>query len=174
MTIAPPSHTRRVGSSDDWITPKWLVDRLGPFDLDPCACIPQPWPCAKRQYTAEDNGLMLPWDGLVWCNPPYGSKAGAWLNRLALHGNGIALMFARTETRAFTANVWPFASMLLFLCGRLTFNRPDGSAPRQGHNSGGPSVLIGYGSTAKVRLRECRDLGACVRVERILNGESYA
>ena len=166
MSIAPPNHTRRSGSTDDWITPKWLVDRLGPFDLDPCACIPQPWPCAAKQYAGDANGLMLPWYGLVWCNPPYGTKTGAWLNRLALHGNGIALVFARTETRMFTADVWPHASMLLFLQGRLTFNRPDGSAPRQGHNSGGPSVLIGYGSVAEARLLECRDLGAVVRVDR--------
>lgn len=31
-------------STDDWISPRWLLDRLGEFDLDPCACDPQPWP----------------------------------------------------------------------------------------------------------------------------------
>ena len=24
-------------SSDDWYTPKWIIDTLGPFDCDPCA-----------------------------------------------------------------------------------------------------------------------------------------
>ena len=34
MIIAPPPHNRTSESTDDWITPKWLIDRLGPFDLD--------------------------------------------------------------------------------------------------------------------------------------------
>ncbi len=59
----------RMGS-DDWITPQNILAALGPFDLDPCASITQPWPTAKRQYTISDNGLMLPWDGRVWLNPP--------------------------------------------------------------------------------------------------------
>lgn len=163
-SIAPPNHTRRNNTTDSWITPKWLIDQLGPFDLDPCACIPQPWPCAGRQYTEEDNGLLLPWDGLVWCNPPYGRRTVDWLNRLALHGQGIALVFARTETRAFFQNVWPHASKLLFMKGRLTFHRPDGSSPPQGHNSGGPSVLIAYGDEAARRLTANHELGVCVDV----------
>jgi len=161
MSIAPPCHTRNEITTDSWITPKWLIDRLGPFDLDPCACSPQPWPCAAEQYT--ENGLLLPWHGLVWCNPPYGSATAAWLNRMALHNNGIALVFARTETKAFFESVWPFASSVLFLRGRLTFHYPDGAAPRNGANSGGPSVLIAYGPEAEFRLMQCADLGAVVR-----------
>ncbi len=158
------AHTRRAGlTTDSWITPRWLIDRLGPFDLDPCACDPQPWPCAVEQWT--ENGLMRPWHGLVWLNPPYGLQLGAWLNRLALHGDGIALVFARTDTRAFHDHVWPFSPALLFLRGRLTFHRPNGDPAPEGHNSGGPSVLIGYGSTATARLRACKDLGAIVCVE---------
>jgi hypothetical protein len=162
-SIAPPSHTRREGqTTDSWITPKWLIDRLGPFDLDPCACIPQPWPCAARQYTIDDNGLLQPWAGLVWCNPPYGRSTAAWLDRLSLHGSGIALVFARTETACFFDAVWPRASALLFLRGRLTFHYPHGAAPKAGHNSGGPSVLIGYGPDAVDRLRANSELGAFV------------
>ena len=163
MAIAPPAHTRDDRTTDSWITPRWLIEKLGPFALDPCACDSQPWPCADKQFTEAENGLMMPWDGLVWCNPPYGKATTHWLNRMALHNHGIALVFARTETRTFFRNVWPFASMLLFLKGRLTFHRPDGSKPREGHNSGGPSVLIGYGPAAADRLRQNRDLGVCVQ-----------
>ena len=171
-SIAPPCHTRRSETTDSWITPKWLIDRLGPFDLDPCACDPQPWPCASRQYTEAENGLLRPWEGMVWCNPPYGKRATDWLNRLALHGNGIALVFARTETQAFFRDVWPRADLLLFMKGRLTFNRPDGSAPPTGHNSGGPSVLIAYGEQASRRLEENADLGAVTRL-RDRDGERW-
>lgn len=166
--IAPPCHTRREGqTTDSWITPKGLLDRLGPFDLDPCACIPQPWPTARHMLTEIDDGMLSAWDGFVWCNPPYGRLLGAWLNRMALHNNGIALVFARTETRAFFESVWPWASSLLFLRGRLTFCLPSGEPAPKGHNSGGPSVLIGYGQTACDRLNECSDLGAFVKTSPI-------
>jgi hypothetical protein len=162
MPIAPPCHTRRADTTDSWITPKWLIEEIGPFDLDPCACDPQPWPCAARQFTQRDNGLILPWEGFVYCNPPYGQAAGNWLHRMATHNSGIALVFARTETRMFFRSVWPFASALLFLQGRLTFHYPDGSMPRNGANSGGPSVLIGYGKRARLRLETLGHLGAVI------------
>jgi hypothetical protein len=163
-SIAPMAHTRRDGlTTDSWITPKWIIDRFGPFDLDPCACDPQPWPTATLMLTERDDGMLLPWGGMVWLNPPYGQALATWLNRLALHGNGIALVFARTDTMAFHHAVWPFASRLLFLRGRLTFHYPDGSLPKLGHNSGGPSVLIAYGDEAARRLDAATDLGAVVR-----------
>ena len=166
-STAPPCHTRREQTTDSWITPKSFIDRLGPFDLDPCASTPQPWPCAARSYTEVENGLFLPWDGLVWCNPPYGAALGDWLERMALHKNGIAFVFARTDTRAFFRWVWPFASAMLFVRGRVTFHRPDGSLPKLGHNSGGPSVLIAYGPEAAERLKRERNLGALV-VDRLI------
>jgi len=161
-SIPPPCHTRNDKTSDDWITPKWLIDALPAFDLDVCASKTQPWPCAKQSYTELDNGIMLPWSGFVYCNPPYGKATGAWLNRMALHNDGIALVYARTDTQAFFRNVWPFASLLLFLEGRVTFHYPDGTKPKDGHNSGGPSVLIGYGKRAAKELMNVRRLGSIV------------
>lgn len=163
-SIAPPAHTRGTHTTDDWITPLPLLDRLGAFDLDPCESDTQPWPCADRGYRVcrDEDGLTLPWKGLVYVNPPYGVATGSWLNRLCLHGNGVALVFARTETRMFFEYVWPRASALLFLRGRLTFCYPDGRGSKAGHNSGGPSVLIGYGREAVSRLRAAQDLGALV------------
>lgn len=34
-----------------WLTPKYIIDELGPFDLDPCAADSMPWPTAKRMVT---------------------------------------------------------------------------------------------------------------------------
>ncbi len=62
------------------------------------------------------------------------------------------------------SSAWPFATSILFLKGRLTFHRPDGSTPPTGHNSGGPSCLIAYGPEAHQRLTTCWDLGHLVRV----------
>jgi len=129
------------GASDDWITPRAIIDALGPFDLDPCACDPQPWPTANAMLTK--GGLLVPWTGRVWCNPPYGPETGKWLNRLASHGDGIALIFARTETEMFHKYVWGAATAALFLRGRLNFYTPAGQRSR--YNAGGPSVLVAYG-----------------------------
>jgi hypothetical protein len=113
----------------------------------------------------KENGLLCNWSGFVWCNPPYGKSLGVWLERMALHNNGIALVFARTDTKAFHSHVWPYASSLLFLRGRITFCTPQGKPAPLGHNSGGPSVLIGYGWEAWQRLSKCRDIGALCTVE---------
>lgn len=143
MTIGG-HHSPRMGT-DAWLTPPDIVRALGPFDLDPCYSAPRPWPTAAEHYGLPDvDGLVAPWRGRVWLNPPYGRQTGPWLDRLALHGNGIALIFARTETEMFFRSVWGAADAVLFLSGRLHFHRADGSrAPR---NAGGPSCLVAYGS----------------------------
>ena len=142
----------RVHSDNQrWITPREITKPLGLFDLDPCADIDQPWAHAKHQWTIRDDGLSREWSGRVWLNPPYGRQTGAWLNRLAEHGNGIALVFARTETRMFHDYVWPTASGVLFLKGRPHFCYPSG-LPANG-NSGGPLMLIAYGEQNSELLR---------------------
>lgn len=152
---AMSGHQRAVGATDVWLTPREVLDALGPFDLDPCAVTePRPWPTAAVHYTEADDGLSMPWHGFVWCNPPY-SNVRPWLERMAAHSKGIALIFARTETRTFHEFVWQRASCVLFPLGRLSFRRADGQLHRaesQG-NAGAPSVFVGYGTEACARLR---------------------
>lgn len=128
--------------NDEWITPRKILASLGQFDLDPCAPVKSPWPTAKKTYNKFDDGLSLPWEGRCFVNPPYGKIAEKWLQKLAEHKNGIALIFARTETEAFFKTVWPHAHSILFLKGRLTFHYVDGTKAKA--NSGAPSVLISY------------------------------
>jgi len=155
-------HRAYKGNSDDWITPKYILDALGPFDLDPCVCTPQPWDTAARSYAREDDGLSQEWFGTVWMNPPYGPQTTKWLERLAQHSNGIALIFARTETQMFFDHVWNKSQSLLFLKGRVYFHYPDGT--RASHNSGGPSVLVAYGEQCSSRLSGCGLEGAFVEL----------
>lgn len=136
---------------DEWLTPPEILRVLGPFDLDPCAPVSRPWDMAVHHYTADDLGLTRPWFGRVWMNPPYGSQTGVWLQKLADHGNGIALIFARTETEMFFSQVWKRADALLFIEGRLYFYHVDGR--RADANSGAPSVLIAYGNENAEMLR---------------------
>ena len=56
-----------------WETPKAFFDqlnRLFGFTLDACASSEN----AKvgNYYTVEQNALTQEWQGVVWCNPPYG------------------------------------------------------------------------------------------------------
>lgn len=149
-------HHSPKAQTTEWATPPHVIAALGgaaAFDLDPCAMVTQPWPCAREAYTIRDNGLLHRWRGSVYCNPPYGPEAGAWLARLAEHGRGVALIFARTETDAFQAHVWNAATAVLFLRGRLHFHYPDGT--RAAANGGAPSVLIAYGDSEAERLLKC-------------------
>lgn len=89
----------------------------------------------------------------MWLNPPYGAETGRWIGKLAGHGDGIALIFARTETDMFFRWVWQCATALLFLKGRLHFHHPDGR--RADFNGGAPSVLVAYGVRNAEALRGC-------------------
>lgn len=160
-------HTRpHRGGTDTWLTPPEWIRHLGPFDLDPCAAPdPKPWPTADRHYTApDDDGMALPWLGFVWLNPPYGPETERWLNKLYHHGDGIALAFARTETRWFVEQVWSRADAVLFVHGRPHFHHADGE--RAKGNSGGPVCLIAYGERAANRLAACSIEGTFVPLPR--------
>jgi hypothetical protein len=145
--------------SDTWLTPPEILRALGAFDLDPCCPPAMPWRTARRMICRPHDGLRATWRGRVWLNPPFGNKAAAWLAKLADHGNGIALIPARTETRMFYASVWPKAAAVLFLRGRPHFHRADGT--RAAANSGAPIALVAYGEDNARILAGC-GLGVCV------------
>lgn len=151
------SHQSQKMMKDEWLTPPEIVQCLGEFDLDPCSPINRPWATAKKHFTILDDGLKQKWEGRVFMNPPYGRMTDAWLWKLSRHGNGIALIFARTETEMFFNHVWGKATALLFLKGRLFFYHVDGTKAK--HNSGAPSVLVAYGSNNAEALREIKHLG---------------
>lgn len=156
-------HRAYRGASDEWLTPKPIIDMLGPFDLDPCAPVVRPWPTTTRHFTIEDDGLSQHWTGRVWLNPPYGPDVGKWLRRLAEHGNGMALVFARTETSWFQAEVWRKASAIFFFCGRLHFCNVKGVQSKM--NAGAPSVAIAYGSENAEKLRNLWYGGYYTRID---------
>lgn len=115
-------------STNVWLTPRELLDKLGHFDLDPCAATIRPWDCADINYTKEDNGLIQQWFGRVWCNPPYGSEAYPFLKKFSEYkGPGLMLLFTRTDIKAWHDYIFPTAKYLFFIKGRLKFCRPDGS-----------------------------------------------
>lgn len=148
------SHQSPAMVSDEWLTPREIIGALGEMDFDPCAApSPRPWPTARRHVVRAENGLTMPWYGRVWLNPPYGgpSVIGPWMRRMVEHGDGIALIFARTETALFFETVWRAANAVLFIEGRLFFHRADGT--RASANAGAPSCLVAYGNYNDERLQ---------------------
>lgn len=146
-----PRDFNTVGAGhDEWLTPRHITDALGPFDLDPCSPGDRrPWDTARTHLSLPTDGLMVQWVGRVWCNPPYGKETFRWMEKLADHGNGIALIFARTETKGFHRQVWNRADAVFFFEGRLAFHRVDGSV---GDVANAPSCLVAYGDLNVTRL----------------------
>ena len=158
MTLG--SHQKTVGDSQDWITPRWIIDALGPFDLDPCAAFPRPWDCAAYNLALGSDGLSRDWKGRVWLNPPFNRyEVGKWIKKLAEHGRGTALLHARTEAAWFEP-VWKSASGILFLADRLYFHYPDGR--RAEANSGAPACLVSFGAHDRQRLAQADIRGTLV------------
>lgn len=132
--------------SDVWLTPPDLHAALGGpenFGFDPCSPQDRPWDTAKIHWTWRDNGLAQIWDPELrcWLNPPY-SNVAPWISRMAAHGYGTALIFAKTETKAFMT-ILDTATSLFFIEGHLRFHMPDGQPARDRAKS--PSVLCAWG-----------------------------
>lgn len=146
----------------EWLTPPELVKKLGDFDLDPCTPIKPPFLHARINYSIKDDGLTKEWFGRVYMNPPYGKGMEKWMERLKIHGNGIALIFARTETKCFFNHIWNDAEAVLFLKGRIKFYNVDG---KQKGSPGAPSIFVAYGKQNADILSESGIEGKFIRLK---------
>ncbi len=128
--------------TDERFTPRWVFDALGEtFDLDPCSpvgvatAVP-----ATAVYTKEDDGLVQPWHGFVWVNPPF-SSGTPWADRFLEHGNGIWLgPVANSDWFQRLARV----SSALWLMRDFPFTHPT----HAGKRSSMPLGMIAHGDRA--------------------------
>ena len=125
----------------EWTTPQPLFDYLNGryhFTLDP-ASTHENAKCEKH-YTLADNGLLLPWGGSVFCNPPYGRELPVWVEKAymeSLDGSLVVMLIpARTDTRIWHDLIFPNATVA-FMRGRVHFGQA-GPAPF-------PTALIRFG-----------------------------
>jgi hypothetical protein len=149
--------------NDEWLTPPSMIKSLGEFDLDPCSPVVRPWETAKKHYTINDNGLLQEWEGRVWLNPPYGKYTLEWMNKMALHNNGIALIFAKTDTGVWHDIVFRHASAILFLRGRIKFYTTSGEEAK--FNGGAPSALIAFNEDNAIALATSGIIGKIIPLE---------
>jgi len=128
--VAPTS------DSDRYFTPAELLDLVlaqwGSVDLDP-AWDPESLVKAKKHFDIRkgQDGLILPWRGKVWLNPPY-SSTSSWVVRAAQHaaagGEVLALVQAAVGSAYWRNYVWPWASVCC-LSPRPKFGRPAALGP---------------------------------------------
>jgi len=169
------THESAYNESKEWYTPRDIFRGLGiDFDLDPCspgnAIVP--WIPVQHHISITDfpDGLASRWKGRVWMNPPYGADTPKWMKKLAQHGNGIALVFARTDTAWFHQYASK-ADAVCFIAGRISFIPADKSllyadglyAPKGG--CGAASMLLGYGVDCASAVMGC-GLGLSLPVSR--------
>ena len=78
-----------------------------------------------------------------WLNPPYSRPLiERFVEKMVRNNNGIALLFNRCDSKMFQDLIFPNASAIMFVKGRIKFYRPDGT---QGDSPGCGSVLIAFG-----------------------------
>jgi hypothetical protein len=141
-----------MSDRDTWLTPPDLLQQLGPFDLDPCTPLVMPWETAVKRYTPADDGLLQPWAGYVWMNPPF-SNVRPWLEKLAEHDNGIALVPASTGCRYWQETIFPHAPAWLFVARRIKFLTVTGEPGK--FASGIYVALVAFGEHAVKKLKYC-------------------
>ena len=108
-------------NSVEWYTPKSVFNELGvEFDLDPASSNKATNVPAKKKFTIVDDGLKQEWKGFVWLNPPYSRNMDPWLEKFIEHGNGIMLLFARTDTKWFHEIICK-ADAIVLKKGRVAF-----------------------------------------------------
>lgn len=139
-----PKVTRNTGDQE-WFTPQAYVDAarfaMHGIDLDPASNdIANETVRATRYYTADDDGLVQPWAGRVWMNPPYSSGLiDKFIDRLVtMHRAGhvtaaVVLTNNATETR-WWHDLTADASAVCLTLGRIRFVSPTGvkNTPLQG------------------------------------------
>lgn len=119
-----------------WETPQELFEELNNefhFALDVCATAENAK--CEKYYTPEIDGLSQPWNGTVWCNPPYGRQIGKWGFAASVasgvrNATVVMLLPARTDTRWFHDYIYQKERVeIRFIKGRLKFGGSKNGAP---------------------------------------------
>lgn len=152
------SHWENKGITDEWYTPRYIFDALGCFfTMDVCAPMGGEYVKTPTEWFITHDSLEFEWRGFVWMNPPFGGRNGLipWLNKIADHGNGIALTPDRTS-----APWWQDAAKRsdahLQISGKVKFidaNGNEGKSPSNG------TTLFAYGDQALKALINAQNNG---------------
>lgn len=111
------------------------------IDLDPASSpLANKTVGARHIFTRAENGLVQPWEGRVFMNPPYGDEAPRWVAKLLMefHAGRIEQAIALLRVGAASGvswfpPLWEFP--LCFLPQRIKFVDPLGGPSSPDHGS---------------------------------------
>ena len=139
------SHESHKSQTTTWVTPRWIFDWVGRFDLDPATFDEHPWPCAAENRSCD--GLVAPWCGRVFLNPPFtNGQIEPFVKRMAEHNCGVLVTAARVETGWFQDFVFGAARAVWFPRKRVQFCDAAGNAITR---CGFPSCVAFYETPRK-------------------------
>lgn len=151
------------GASDEWYTPAYVFDALEcGFDMDVAHPRDHETHVPADAFIFADS-LTEAWRGFIWMNPPFGGRNGLepWLDKFFAHGNGIALTPDRTSAPWWQAAA-KRADAILFVDGKIRFERPDGSVGKQPGN-GTTLFASGIQALDALRIAQRNGLGLVTR-----------
>jgi hypothetical protein len=134
MTIPPALLSHDI---TEHYTPQYILDAviacMGAIDLDPCSNNREiPNVPAARHYSIQDNGLVQPWTGRVFLNPPFGPDIEVWFSKLYQERSAghtteaVVLWKSATETAAWKTLTW-LSCRVCFPSTRIRFVGPKGN-----------------------------------------------
>lgn len=122
-----------MSETDQWSTPQDLFDKLnGLFNFETDVCADENNTKCDKFYSVEDDGLRQDWQGVCWCNPPYGREIPKWIEKAytsSVENNAtvVCLVLARVDTRWW--HDYCVKGEMFFIKGRLKFGDAKSSAP---------------------------------------------
>ena len=142
-----------------WETPQDFFNKLDDlfgFTLDACASSDNTK--VGNYYTVEQNALVQEWQGVVWCNPPYGREQVKFIQKAydesVKHGSTVVCLIpARPDTKVWQDLIFAKADQVCFIKGRLKFGNSKDAAPF-------PSALIVFGDS-----HDLSEFGKCFTKE---------
>ena len=136
-------------NTNEWYTPSRYIEAaravMGGIDLDPASCLKAQETVKATEWHGEPyDGLLMPWWGRVWMNPPYGRRNGksnqaVWTERAVAAANDgevdQAILLVNSETScAWFQSLWGYP--ICFTDHRIRFidaNGVEQRSPTQGN-----------------------------------------
>lgn len=155
----------------DWYTPTPIIQAaraiMGGIDLDPASspvANNRPGVQIPKIYTAQDDGLSMPWEGKLWMNHPFSRKNNPlWINRIVNAWETGEIEQACMICFASVNAAW-FHPLLqfpqFFFLGRVEYETPSGE---KANGVTKDSVLTWLPPMAGVPWNEIERLNSCLR-----------
>jgi ParB family chromosome partitioning protein len=164
-------HVGHNSGKYEWYTPKKFIDAarnvMGSIDLDPASSeIANKVIQSTKIYTEQDSGLVHPWSGNVWMNPPYNNSLVGEFTRKLIEdlpsiNQACVLVNNATETRWFD-HIVTKCDVMCAVKGRIKFLDENGEAT--GSSLQG-QVIMYFGKNSDKFIKEFKVFGSCWKVQ---------